>query len=318
MIFLSFCFCFILRRRFRTRSFSKPHTINLPPSPPGLPIIGHLHLLTDMPHHSFAQLAHKLGPIFYVRLGRIPTVVISSPELAELVLKTHDHIFANRPQLVSAKYLSFNCSDITFSPYGPYWRQARKICMTELLSSKRVNSFRLVRNEEVNRTLRIVSDHANSNSAIDTSDLFFRLANDILCRVAFGKRFIRSDEEFGEKKKELELAGVLKETQALLAGFCWGDFFPEWENWVNIITGTKKRLMKNLEDLRNVCDEIIDEHHLIMKMKKKREKDDDEREDFVDVLLRVQRKSDLEVAITDDNLKALVLVSVFFLSSSLI
>ncbi|GKG31956.1 hypothetical protein Tco_0426906, partial [Tanacetum coccineum] len=34
---------------------------------------------------------------------------------------------------------------------------------------------------------------------------------------------------------------------------------------------------------------------------------DDGKEDFVDVLLRVQKQHDLEVPITDDNLKALVL-----------
>lgn len=310
------------------RRRSKPqHMAKLPPSPTGLPIIGHLyHLLTDidMPHHSFAKLSQKLGgaPIIYVRLGRVPTVVISSARLAELVLKTHDHVFANRPQLVSAQYLSFGCSDITFSSNGPYWRQARKICVTELLSSKRVNSFELVRNEEVNRMLQTVL--ARSNSDLDLSELFFKLANNILCRVAFGKRFIDDDDvdektfsnrEGGERKKDL--VGVLTETQALLAGFCVGDFFPGWE-WVNLISGTKKRLMKNLEDLRMVCDEIINEH--LITMKKQSDDidcgDDDHqaagKEDFVDVLLRVQKRTDLEVPITDDNLKALVLVNIPF------
>jgi hypothetical protein len=36
------------------------------PSPAGLPIIGHLHLFTDMPHLSLAHLAHKLGPIIHL------------------------------------------------------------------------------------------------------------------------------------------------------------------------------------------------------------------------------------------------------------
>ncbi|XP_059657768.1 tryptamine 5-hydroxylase-like [Cornus florida] len=285
--------CYIKHRWSRPESPSE----STPPSPPKLPIIGHLHLLTDMPHHAFAQLARKLGPIIYLQLGRVPTLVISSAPLAQLVLKTHDHVFSNRPQLVSAQYLSFGCSDVTFSPYGPYWRQARKICVTELLSPKRVNSYQLVREAEVNRSISTVLTQSGSN--IDMSELFFTLANNILCRVAFGKRFIdESGDSAGERKKH-ELVGVLTETQALLAGFCVGDFFPEWD-WVNSVSGSKRRLKKNLDDLRRVCDGIIDEHV------KKRESSEGN-EDFLDVLLGVQQREDLEVPITDDNLKALVL-----------
>ena len=104
------------------------------------------------------------------------------------------------------------------------------------------------------------------------------------------------DDSGGEKK---HMVDVLTETQALFAGFSIGDFFPEWK-WLNTVTGLNRRLTKNLEELKTVCNEIIEEH---LKEKK-------EGEDFVDVLLRVQKRTDLEVAITDDNLKALVLVSI--------
>ncbi|XP_002515012.2 tryptamine 5-hydroxylase [Ricinus communis] len=279
----------------------KPAT---PPSPPALPVIGHLHLLTDMPHHTFADLSNSLGPLIYLRLGQVPTIVIHSAHLAKLVLRTHDHAFANRPQLISAQYLSFGCSDVTFSSYGAYWRQARKICVTELLSAKRVHSFRLVRKEEVDRLLDAVL--TSSGKEVDMSQMLFCLANDVLCKVAFGRRFMAEKDGKGKN-----LASVLMETQALFAGFCLGDFFPKWE-WVNSMSGYRKRLLKNLKDLKEVCDEIIEEH---LKKKKKKngtenaDDDDDynEKEDFVDVLLRVQKREDLEVPITDDNLKALVL-----------
>eukprot|EP00262_Sarcandra_glabra_P015719 TRINITY_DN490_c0_g1_i2.p1 TRINITY_DN490_c0_g1~~TRINITY_DN490_c0_g1_i2.p1 ORF type:complete len:526 (+),score=47.01 TRINITY_DN490_c0_g1_i2:166-1578(+) len=258
-----------------------------------------------MPHHSLARLASQLGPILYLQLGRIPTIVISSARLAQLVLKTHDHAFASRPQLVAAQYLSFGCSDITFSPYGAYWRQARKICVTELLSPKRVNSFRLVRDEEVIRLLGAVS--AESGSDMDMSDRFFTLANNVLCRVAFGRRFV---DEVGSGGSKNRLNEVLAESQSLFAGFCVGDFFPGLL-WVNALSGLKGRLERNLKELRAVCDEIIREHL------DKREVSDGSsifvsddislREDFVDVLLRVQKSGDLQVPISDDNLKALVL-----------
>eukprot|EP00268_Persea_americana_P063489 TRINITY_DN8239_c2_g1_i1.p1 TRINITY_DN8239_c2_g1~~TRINITY_DN8239_c2_g1_i1.p1 ORF type:complete len:508 (-),score=54.15 TRINITY_DN8239_c2_g1_i1:387-1910(-) len=291
-VFISLLVPLLLLLRYVLRN---PTRHKLPPSPPKLPIIGHLHLLSDMPHHSLSQLARQLGPIIHLQLGRVPTLVVSSPRLARDILKTHDHSFASRPQLLAAQYLSFGCSDVTFSPYGPYWRQVRKICVTELLSPKRVNSFRLVRDEEVTRLLRSVSASAVSASETDMSERFFGLANDILCRVAFGRRF--SD---GSDKNRLN--EILTETQALLAGFSVADFFPGLE-WVNGLTGLKGRLERNLKDLRTVCDEIIGEH-----LSGRAGSDDvSGREDFVDVLLRVQKSGDLEVPITDDNLKALVL-----------
>ena len=111
-----------------------------------------------------------------------------------------------------------------------------------------------------------------------------------MCRVAFGKRFEGTS----------GLVEVLTETQALFAGLCIGDFYPEW-GWVNSLSGYKGRLERNLKELRAVSEKIIKDHL-------EEEKSNKEEEDFVDVLLRVQKREDLQVPISDDNLKALVLV----------
>ncbi|CAL5396014.1 unnamed protein product [Camellia sinensis] len=247
------------------------------------------------PHSQASSLLSSTGPQTRPH-NRPPTRPsqhsghLLGPTLAQLVLKTHDHVFASRPPLLVTQYLSFGFSDVTFSPYGAYWRQARKIYVTELLSSKRVSSFELVRDVKVNPLISSVS--TQTGVATNISELFFNLASDILCRVALGKRFM--GESRGEERKKPDLATILTETQSLLAGFCIGHFFPEWER-VNSVSGMKRRL-KNLEELREVCDEHV----------KKRERKGNI-QDFVEVLLRVQERDDLEVPITHDNLKALVL-----------
>ncbi|KAJ6289005.1 hypothetical protein OIU76_024903 [Salix suchowensis] len=130
----------------------------LPPGPMGWPVIGSLHLLGKLPHQDLHQLAEKYGPIMYMRLGLVPTVVVSSPRAAESILKTHDLVFANRPPNEAAKYISYEQKNVSFAPYGSYWRNVRKMCTLELLSNHKINSFMSTRKEELALLIGSIKD----------------------------------------------------------------------------------------------------------------------------------------------------------------
>ncbi|KAI3819734.1 hypothetical protein L1987_13582 [Smallanthus sonchifolius] len=49
--------------------------------------------------------------------------------------------FCKQAQAPTAEILAYDYVDIAFSPLGDYWRQMRKICMLELLSVRKVESF---------------------------------------------------------------------------------------------------------------------------------------------------------------------------------
>ena len=75
-----------------------------------------------------------------------------------------------------------------FAPYGEHWRQLRKICVVHLLSSTRVQSYRLIREEEVGFMIRKISSRASpTTTSVDMSEILYSLVNDILCRVVSGK-----------------------------------------------------------------------------------------------------------------------------------
>ena len=131
----------------RGRNAARHGELRLPPSPPGLPVVGHLHLLGSLPHRSLRSLAASHGPVMHLRLGRVPTVVASSADTALEVMKTHDLAFASRAQIRMAERLLYG-RDVAFAPYGDYWRQTRRICAVHLLSPRRILSFRRVREEE--------------------------------------------------------------------------------------------------------------------------------------------------------------------------
>ncbi|KAE8715097.1 Detected protein of unknown function [Hibiscus syriacus] len=121
--------------------------LNLPPGPNPWPIIGNLNLIGSFPHRSIHALSKKYSPIMHLKFGSFPVVVASPVNMAKTFLKTHDVTFVGRPKTAAGEYTTYNYSDIIWSPYGPYWRQARKMCMIELFSAKRLESYEYIRRE---------------------------------------------------------------------------------------------------------------------------------------------------------------------------
>nr|CAD1819465.1 unnamed protein product [Ananas comosus var. bracteatus] len=77
---------------------AKNNNKKLPPSPPSLPIIGHLHLVKRPLHHGLATISARYGPVLLLRFGSRRVLVVSSRAAAEQCFSTdNDVAFANRP-----------------------------------------------------------------------------------------------------------------------------------------------------------------------------------------------------------------------------
>ncbi|XP_031250435.1 cytochrome P450 71D11-like [Pistacia vera] len=191
-------------------------TSNLPPGPPKLPLIGNLHqLVGSLPTRRLRDLAKKYGPFMNLQLGEISAVIVSSPESAKEVMKTHDITFASRPYNQATCIVSYGYKDKIFSPYGDYWRQLRKICSLELLSTKRVQSFQSVREEEIANLINWIA--SKSGSVINLSDKICESMYAITSRAVFGK-ICEADQEL--------FMSVVKEMAKALGGFNIADLFP--------------------------------------------------------------------------------------------
>jgi len=165
-----------------------PSSKKRPPGPRNLPLVGSLFLfLKSHPHVVLRDLATKYGPVIFLRMGQIDTVVVSSPEMAQEVLQKKDISFASRPSFLVSEIIAYDNLDIAFSPYGAYWRMLRKLCTMELLSAKMVKQFAPVRNNETLSLVRKIHEASQRNEPADLGNLLTLCANTITANAAFGQ-----------------------------------------------------------------------------------------------------------------------------------
>ena len=123
-----------------------------------------------------------------LHLGHVPTLVVSSVEMAREMMKTHDVVLSNRPKTMAANMFTYGYLDMSFASYGNYWRHARKVTILELLSLKRVQSFQFIREEEVKLLVHQRHHACVSKSPINLIDMLFAVSNNITSRCVFGRR----------------------------------------------------------------------------------------------------------------------------------
>ncbi|KAG1362259.1 Cytochrome P450 71A1 [Cocos nucifera] len=264
-----------------------PKRPKLPPSPPKLPIIGNLHQLRGShPHRALHALSQKYGPLMLLKLGSVPTIVVSSAELAQEVMKTQDMIFASRPSLELPKKLFYGCRDVIFAPYGAYWREVRKLCIVHLLSIKRVQSFSSVRDEEVSQVIDRIA-RSSSVGPVNLSKILIAFTSGLVTKIAFGK--------FLGEERTTKLNHLIEETIALLGGFYVGDYLP-WLGWLGKLSGTDGRVKRCFIGWDAFLEEVIRDHE-----------DAHQTQDLVDVLLSLQKDRAEGFTLARDDIKAIIL-----------
>nr|UTU07509.1 cytochrome P450 71BQ17 [Ailanthus altissimus] len=288
---LSFLLFFLMLVRYwkNSKGQGKP-----PPGPRPLPILGNLHQLADgLPHHAVTKLCRKYGPVLKLKLGQLDVVVISSPEVAKEVLKTNEINFAQRPEVYAVEIMSYDHSSIVFSPYGDYWREMRKISVLELLSNRRVLSFRSIREDEVWNLVEFLS--SSDERTINLSEKIFSMTNDIISRAAFGRKC----------NDQHNFTVLLEEIMKIGAGFAIADLYPSL-TFLRPLTGVKPALMRIQNKMDKILEDIVTEHRI----KRKAAANSNikfEEEDLVDTLLNYAEANKDEFHLTLDQVKAVTL-----------
>ncbi|KAL2605809.1 hypothetical protein GLYMA_09G186400v4 [Glycine max] len=267
-----------------------------PPGPKPLPIIGNLHMLGKLPHRSLQALAKKYGPIMSIKLGQVPTIVVSSPETAELFLKTHDTVFASRPKTQASEYMSYGTKGLVFSEYGPYWRNMRKFCTTQLLSASKVDMFAPLRREELGLFVKSLEKAASSRDVVNISEQVGELMSNIVYKMILGRN----------KDDRFDLKGLTHEALHLSGVFNMADYVP-WARAFDL-QGLKRKFKKSKKAFDQVLEQTIKDHEDPTDSDKKSVHNS---EDFVAILLSLMHQPmdqhEQKHVIDRTNVKAIIL-----------
>ncbi|KAK1412894.1 hypothetical protein QVD17_34482 [Tagetes erecta] len=287
LIFIT-CFIAILFTKLYKSSRVKSH---LPPAPFRLPIIGHLHLLSPILHQSFHKLSTQHGPLFRFFLGSTPCVVVSSPEVAKEILKTHENAFLDRPHNSLVEYFAYGGESFIFAHYGPYWKFLKKTIMSELLNTKKLELLSPVRHDEVNHFITYLSQKAKEGKCVELEGHLMKLASNILSRVSMSKRF--SDEE-GESGRFVKIITEIAETigKFNLSDHIWFCKNLDLQGFGKISKDVHCRYDALLED-------IIKEHEVARK-------EDTGVKDLLNILLEISKDESMDIKLTRENIKAFI------------
>ncbi|KAI3665730.1 hypothetical protein L6452_44360 [Arctium lappa] len=265
----------LIQATFSVFAIGRPKT--LPPGPTPFPIIGNLHLLGDQPHQSLANLAKTHGPIMFLKLGHINTLVISSAAAAKQVLRKQDLSFSTTrhiPDALHAHHHSINSS--VWMPIGAQWRTLRKILNNNIFSGDSLDANQHLRNKKVEELVAYCQEASRRGEPVDIGRAGFRTSLNLLSNTVFSKDLTDPFEDSGREFKEVFGKIMVEAGKPNLV-----DFFPVLKKMDP--QGIRRRMSDHFGKVLEMFEVLIEER-LVMK---KRLKKDDDFDDVLDRCLRI-------------------------------
>ncbi|XP_016721748.2 cytochrome P450 CYP736A12-like [Gossypium hirsutum] len=141
-----------------------------------------------------------------IRLGSVPTIVVSSPQAAEMFLKTHDDVFASRPKLQVLQSIYNGKKGIAFTEHESYWCSVRKLCSQQLFTVSKIESFAPSRKELLTHFIESLKKAATTKEVVNISKMVGNLNEKMTLKMILG---------LVEKYEEFNLQELIEDVTAL-------------------------------------------------------------------------------------------------------
>ncbi|KAG5556690.1 hypothetical protein RHGRI_007081 [Rhododendron griersonianum] len=253
-----------------------------PPGPTGWPLVGNMFDLGDMPHQTMYKLKAKYGPLLWLQLGSVNTMVVQSPKVAAELFKNHDVSFADRKVPDALTAFHFNESALSMNTFGAYWRVLRRICSMEFLVNKRMNETEDIRRKCTDNMVRWIEEEAAASrenggpGEVQLNRLLFLMAfnlvgNLMLSRDLLDTKSMEGKEFFDCMNKILELAGTPNVA----------DFLP-FLRWLDPMK-IKRTMVRDMTKTMKIASKFVKE-----RIEEKQAGTQRMKKDFLDVLLEYE------------------------------
>jgi ent-kaurene oxidase len=238
-----------------------------PPVVPGRPIVGNLLQLREKkPHHTFTKWARNYGPIYSIRTGATPMVVLNSSQLAKEAMVTKFTAISSRKLPNALRILTREKTMVAMSDYGDYHRMAKKMVLTNLLGAaaqKQKNSH-FLRESMLQSIINNIHSQSVSTEGVNLRQIFINELFPFALKAVIG-RDIESVyvEEIGSTLSKWEIYEILVvDPMKGAIQVDWRDFFP-YLRWVPYRDVEER--MKRMDRRRNaVLRTLIEEQKRLL------------------------------------------------------
>ncbi|XP_022302775.2 cytochrome P450 2E1-like [Crassostrea virginica] len=244
---------------------------NVPPNPPGIPLLGNINTLRPETMLSTIRKLHKqYGDLFSIKFFHQHLIFVGGYKTTNELLVRKGDVLGEKPYFF-VKQVFRNAG--VFSSSGPLWKEHRTFGLTSLRSlgfGKRNLQTRIF--EEIEYFLAEVESH--HGEPFDIQDLVSKSISNVISALVFGKRFELSD------PTSAEMCSLLNAFVRSTAFQSPVNFFPFLRHLPGDLFGSKK-LMKDFDRIFEIMYKILGEHRSTF--------DENNIRDFIDCYLKEQK-----------------------------